>query len=406
MKILMAHNRYLESGGEDISFRMEVEMLRRNGCEVATYEEDNRRVQKLGGLRTALRSVWSWETFRKVRSILRETRYDVLHVQNFFPLISPSIYYAAKAEGVPVVQSLRNYRLLCPQGTLNRDGRVCEACVGRAFSWPAVRHRCYKDSMVASGVVASMLSVNGALGTWAKLVDAYIALTENMRDRFVQAGLPAHKVFVKSNFLHPAPAACGGDGAFALFAGRLTPEKGVETLLKAWELVDGAPPLRIAGSGPLQERIAADGRSGPIDFLGWRPEKEVLALMGSARFVVIPTQWYEGQPRTAIEAFSVGAPIIASNIGAMSEMIEDGETGLLFEPGNAADLAAKVRWALENGDEMRDLGARGRLEFERKYTAEQNFRTLMDIYERIAGPRKERALQTAAGCPPRPANAQ
>ena len=397
MKILMAHNRYLEPGGEDISFRMEVEMLRRNGCEVVTYEDDNKRVAQLGGLRTAARSIWSPETYRKVRSILRETRCDVVHVQNFFPLISPSIYYAARAEGVPVVQSLRNYRLMCPLGTLNRNGAVCEDCVGRVFPWPSVRRGCYRESGFASGVVGSMLTVNKLLGTWAHMVDAYIALTENMRDRFVRGGLPADRIFVKSNFLYPVPSPGARGGDFALYVGRLTPEKGIGTLLQAWESVGCDLPLKVAGAGPMEPLVAnGDGRS-CVEFLGWQPEDEVLRLMGAARFIVIPSQWYEGQPRTVIEAFAKGAPVIASDIGAMAEMIEDGKTGVLFTPGDAGELAAKVRWALDNTGTMTEMGARGRIAFERTFTADRNFAALMEIYAQAAAMRRGRAGQLTAG---------
>lgn len=399
MKILMAHNRYLESGGEDISFRMEVEMLRRHGCDVLTYEEDNERIERLGGLRTAARSIWSPETFRNVRSILRETHCDIVHVQNFFPLISPSIYYAARAEGVPVVQSLRNYRLLCPTGTLNRNGKVCEQCLGRAFPWPAVRWGCYRDNGVASGVVGTMLAVNRAFGTWAHTVDAYIALTEIMRKKFVQGGLPADKVFVKSNFLHPDPSPGAHDGDFALFVGRLTPEKGVETLLNAWKQIGDDMPLKVVGAGPLESVVTNGACPSSVAFLGWRPEAEVLRLMGSARFVIIPTEWYEGQPRTAIEAFAKAAPVIASNIGAMAEMIDDGRSGLLFTPGNADELAAKVRWALCHGDELAAMGVRGRAEYERKYEPDMNYGRLKEIYMRAIASRRRPAARPARKFP-------
>jgi len=404
MKILMAHNRYLEPGGEDISFRMEADMLRRNGCEVVTYEDDNRRIAGLGALRTATRSIWSPETCRRVRTVLRETRCDIVHVQNFFPLISPSIYYAARAEGVPVVQSLRNYRLMCPIGTLYRDGRVCEDCVGRAFPWASVRHGCYRDSNVASGAVAAMLAVNRIFGTWAHMIDAYIALSPNMRDRFVRGGLPAHRIFVKSNFLHPDPRPGAGDGNFALFAGRLSPEKGIGTLLEAWKTVGHELPLKVVGAGPLEP--GATGRKAPanVDFLGWRPEEEVLNLMGAARLVIIPTEWYEGQPRTAIEAFAKAAPVIASDIGAMAELVDDGCNGLLFPPGDAVALAARVRWALGNRDAMTEMGARARYDFERKFTADANFGTLTDIYARAAAIRRGEAGARQAGYRPRRAH--
>ena len=212
MKIFMVHNRYRDSGGEDLSFRMEVDMLRSNGCHVETLVEDNERVDQLGQVRTAMRSIWSPEIYRRVRAALRKQRFDVLHVQNFFPLISPSVYYAARAENVPVVQSLRNYRLICPAGTLYRDGKICEDCVGRIVPWPGVRRACYRNSIFGSSVVGGMLAVNHGLGTWFNMVDAYIAMTETMRDKFVQGGFSREKIFVKSNFLDPDPLPGRGDG--------------------------------------------------------------------------------------------------------------------------------------------------------------------------------------------------
>ena len=395
MNILMAHNRYQNAGGEDISVRMEVEMLRRNGCRVEAFVDGNDRVSELGRLRTAMGSIWSPGGYRRVRAALRNRRFDILHVQNFFPLISPSIYYAARAEGVPVVQSLRNYRLLCPVGTLNRDGHVCESCVGRAVPWPAVVHSCYRHSMLGSAAVGGMLAIHRTLGTWSHMVDAYIAMTEFMRDKFVQAGFSAEKIFVKSNFLHPDPSLGKHRGTFALFVGRLSKEKGIATLLKAWEIAGAPIPLKVAGAGPLQSLLGGGNQPPSVEYLGWRNEEEVLQLMGAARFIIIPTEWYEGHPRTAVEAFARGLPIIASRIGAMAEMIEDGVSGLSFAPGDARGLAKKIRWALDHPDRMAEMGARGRTVYGRNYTASKNYPQLIGIYRRVLATQAEPVFQPA-----------
>ena len=393
LNIFMAHNRYQVPGGEDISFRMEVEMLRRNGCEVETFVEDNDRVNKLGRLRTAARSIWSPESYRKVRATMRRKRFDVLHVQNFFPLISPSVYYAARAENIPVIQSLRNYRLICPGSTLNRDGKICEDCIGRTVPWPAVRHTCYQRSTLGSAAVSGMLAVHRGLGTWFHMVNAYIAMTDFMRDKFVACGFPAEKVFVKPNFLYPDPLPGDGDGGFALFVGRLSKEKGIETLLKTWEIVGSEIPLKVVGDGPLKPLFTGAKPLRSVDYLGWQPNEEVLKLMGSARFILIPTEWYEGHPRTAVEAFARGVPVIASRIGAMTEMIDDGVSGLLFAPGDTNDLAKKMRWAMDHREQMAEMGARGRTVYEHRYTDSKNYPQLLEIYRKVSAARQNLMLQ-------------
>lgn len=379
----MLHNRYLQRGGEDTSFQMEVDLLRRHGCTVITHEESNERIRELGVLRTALRVSWSIESYRKIRKLLREERCDLLHVQNFFPLFSPSVYYAARAESVPVVQTLRNYRLMCPVGTFNRQGRVCEDCRNKLFPWPGVVHRCYKQSGAATATVGAMISLNRAIGTWEDKVDAYIVLTEFMRQKFIQGGYPAEKLYVKPNFLDPDPRPGCGSGEYAFFAGRLSAEKGISTMLQAWEQLGDRFPLKIAGVGPLEGMVReAAARTKAIECLGWQSSSQVMDLMGKAALFVMPTEFYEGHPRAAVEAFARRVPVVASRIGAMSEMVEHGRTGLLFSPGNAAEMAEKISWALTHRAELRQMAERARCEFEAKYGADQNFPKLMGIYEK------------------------
>ena len=382
MRVLMLHNRYLQPGGEDSSFDAEVSILRENGCEVTPYEENNVRIQDLGRIGAAVRSIWSLETYEEIRRRLRNGRYDVVHVQNFFPLISPSAYYAARAERVAVIQSLHNYRLICPVGTFFRDGEICEDCVDKAIAWPGVMHSCYRNSAMATSAVAAMLSFNRVLGTWKNLVDVYVALTQFSRQKFIECGLPADKIMVKPNFVYSEVEPGHDRGAYAIFVGRLAPEKGVQTLLTAWERLENAVPLKVVGDGPMvtQVKLAAQG-SHNIDYLGWLPMRDVLYLIRDADFLVLPSGCYEGFPKVIVEAFSVGTPVIGSRLGSISEIIEDGRTGWLFRPGDVGDLIAKIEWALTHPTECSSVGLQARLEYETKYTAERNFEQLMEIYQ-------------------------
>lgn len=381
MQILSIHSGYQLRGGEDECQEAEVSLLREMGHLVEVYEENNDRVAALGNLRMALRTVWSEEAYQTVRRRLTKQPYDVVHVQNFFPMISPSVYYAAKAEGVPVVQTLHNYRLLCPNALFFRDGRVCEDCLGKSIPWPGVLRACYRGSCAATGVVTAMVTAHHTMQTWTEMVDVYIALTEFAKQKFVEGGLPAKKIVVKPNFVHPDPGSGEGRGEYALFVGRLSPEKGVETLLSAWKLLRGKVPLKIVGDGPLAAWVAEAAKLVPgVNWLGRMPSAEVYKLMGEAAFLVFPSQWYETFGRVAIEAFAKGTPVIASNIGAIAELVDSGRVGLHFRPGDSEDLAAKVEWVLAHPAELAQMRREARTEFEAKYTAQKNYQRLIEIY--------------------------
>lgn len=383
MRILSVHNRYQIRGGEDECSKAEEGLLGDMGHQVEVYEEHNEQVATLGKMRLASSTVWSMQTYQTVSSRLTVRTYDLVHVQNFFPLISPSVYYAAKAKGIPVVQTLHNYRLLCPNAQFFRDGRVCEDCLGKFVPLPGVIHACYRENRAATAAVAAMLTVHRAMGTWTNLVDIYIALTEFAREKFIQGGLPAEKIVVKPNFVHPDPGTGEGGGGYALFVGRLSREKGLNTLLKAWERLGSKITLKIVGDGPLAAQVAeASTRIPGVKWLGRKPLPEVYELLGEAAFLVFPSDWYETFGRVAIEAFAKGTPAIASNIGAIAELIEHGRTGLHFRPGDSEDLAAQVEWALTHPEELAWMRREARAEFEAKYTAQENYRQLMEIYEK------------------------
>jgi glycosyltransferase involved in cell wall biosynthesis len=383
MRILMLHNRYLIPGGEDQSAAAETVLLRDAGHEVELLEQDNRAIEQIGKVRTAWRTLWSAESHRAIARKLGEKAFDVLHVQNFFPLWSPSVYYAAQSCGVAVVQTLRNYRLLCVNATLFRDGKPCEDCVGRSVAWPGVRHACYRRSRVGSAVVASMIGLHKARGTWKNKVDVYVALTEFARGKYIQGGLPEEKIIVKPNFVYPSPPAGPGGGGYAIFVGRLSPEKGIAALLEAWRAAANPLPLKIVGDGPLADVVkAAATASSKIELLGRKSPEETFALVQQAELLVFPSEWYEGMPRTVIEAFAAGTPVVASNLGAMATMLEPGKTGFVFPAGDVPALAKRMEWCSQNLAQVRSLRPAARAEFESKYTGAANLELLLEIYRR------------------------
>ena len=383
MRILMLHNRYLIPGGEDQCSVAEAALLRDHGHEVELLEEDNRRIEQLGQTRAAIRTVWSRESYRRIDGLLRSQAFDILHVQNFFPLWSPSVYYAASRNCVPVVQTLHNYRLMCVNSLFFRDQHICQECLGRFLPWHGVVHACYRDSRAASAVVAGMVGAHKLAGTWRNRVAAYIAVSEFARDLYVAGGLPDEKIIVKPNFIHPSPAPGNGGGGYALYVGRLSHEKGIATMLNAWKGADGAIPLKIVGEGPLAEFVSATAReSMNIEYLGARSLPEVLDMMRNAEFLVFPSEWYETMGRTIMEAFAVGAPVLATSIGPPATMIVPGETGFHFTPGSVPELRERVKWCSQNLDQLRAMRPRARQVFENSYTGSANARMLLAIYER------------------------
>lgn len=382
LKILVVHNRYLIRGGEDVGFETDARLLRERGHTVDEYVADNRRVAELGRLRSGFRTIWSPESYGTIRRRLREGRYDCVHVHNFFPLISPAVYHAARAEGVPVVQTLHNFRLLCPGATFFREGRICEECLGKAVPWPGVVHRCYRGSRFGTAAVAGMLSTHRALGTWRAAVDAYIVFTEFHRRKFIEGGLPADRIFVRPNMVHPDPGVGRHTGDYALYVGRLSEEKGIEVLCEAWRLIGGEIPLKIVGDGPLSDRVVELAEDLPgVTYLGRQSQDAVLELMREARCLVFPSVWYEGMPLTILEAYAVGLPVIAPDLGVMSTLVEDGRTGLHFEPSSASSLAERIREVWTDRELAARLSSGARQAFERNHTSERNYEALMSIYE-------------------------
>lgn len=382
MRILLTHNHYQQPGGEDVVFAAESALLRRNGHEVITYSEDNSRIHRLNRLSLAATTLWSAKTRCRLLKLLRDARPDVAHFHNIFPLISPSAYSACRETGVPVVQTLHNYRLLCPAATFFRAGRVCEDCLNKTPPWPGALRGCYRKSRSQTALVGAMLTLHRWLKSWSDNVDVYVALTEFARRKFIQGGLPGAKIVVKPNFVSPDPGERNGGGEYALFVGRLSEEKGVRTLIRAWRSLRDVP-LRIAGDGPLRAEVRAFINCEKLDrveLLGAQSYESVIGLIQGARFLIFPSEWYETFGRVAVEAFACGVPVLTTRLGAMAEIVEEGSTGMLFNPGDPVDLAAKVRWAVENPEAMAQIGKSARRTYEEKYTSECNYDLLLNIY--------------------------
>jgi glycosyltransferase involved in cell wall biosynthesis len=375
MRILMVHNAYQQRGGEDSVVDAELELLRDHGHEVVLHLRHNDEVDQVSRLSVAAQTLWSTQTTGDIKDLAAKFRPDVMHVHNTLPLVSPSVYWAAQSAGVPVVQTLHNFRLLCPQATFLRHGNVCEDCLGKV-PWRAVQHRCYRGSAVQSGAVAVMLTMHRGLGTFQNKVSRYIALNQFCKAKFVAGGLPAERICVKPNFVSWVPTPQWAERAGGLYVGRLSEEKGIQVMLDAIRLYPGHG-VKLVGSGPYEaETRAVAGGS----YLGFLPLRDIMERMSAAAFLVLPSVCYEGFPRTLVEAFASGVPVIASRLGSMAELVSNGVTGLLFEPGNAADLVDKIQWANANPQEMLRMGQAARAEYEARYTPEKNCEELVGIY--------------------------
>lgn len=382
MKVLLAHNYYQHPGGEDQVFADEAALLEVHGHQVSRYTVDNDNLEHAPKLRLARDTLWNCVAASAIERLVREQGIEVAHFHNTLPQLSPAVYYAARRAGAAVVQTLHNFRLLCPGATFLRGGTICESCLGRTVAWPAMLHRCYRGSLAASAVLSGMLAAHRLAGTWSRAVDAYITLTDFARQRFLAGGLPADRLYVKPNFVFEPARAGNGQGGYLLFAGRLSAEKGLATLLAAWQFLPPTVHLRIAGDGPLADAVrSAAAKHAGIEWLGRLPAAEVARQMAGATAVLIPSICYENLPKALVESFAVGTPVIASRLGALPDLIDDGRTGLLFTAGDPQELARCVLNLLDDDAHRASMRGEARTEFENHYTADENHRQLMTIYE-------------------------
>lgn len=406
MNVLVVHNRYIESGGEDRVVELESALLERLGHRVLRYTADNDRIQTLTRTELARRTLWSREAYWDVRHLIAREGVDLVHVHNTLPLISPSVYYAARAEGRPVVQSVHNYRLICPSANCVRDGAPCTACVGSIVPWQGVRHACYRNSRTATAGVVGTLLLHRLLRTWSRAVDVFIAPTAFTRGMLVAGGLPADRIAVKPHFVNPDPGVGSFAGGYALYAGRLAVDKGVSTLLAAWRRLGARLPLTIVGDGPLAAQVQDATRHLPqVAWAGHQPHSYVQQLIRQAAVIIAPSIAFETFGQVIIEAYAAGVPVIACEGGAAMDLVQHGSTGLLAKRGDVDDLVAQVEWLLAHPDAARAMRSAARAAYETQFTADLNAQMLSEIYEqalarvegRVAVPQQPSRLGVALG---------
>jgi glycosyltransferase involved in cell wall biosynthesis len=383
MKVILCHNYFRERGGEDQVFEDELDLLETHGVEVIPFVKNNRDFDGFWDTtKIAFGTPWNRSSARELTDLVDKTGADVVHFHNWLPQISPAAFHAARRAGAVVIQTLHNYRWACPKGILFRDGDVCEKCVGKTVPWPAVRHSCYRGSVAGSTFIAGALALHNMLDTKERMIDSYIAPGTFIREKMASAGVPGDRIFIKPNFLTTDPGPGTGDGGYMVSLGRLSPEKKIDTLLGAWELLDGQIPLKISGSGVMRPLVeAAAAKDASIEYLGFAPDEALDGLLGNARGLVFTSGTYEAQPMAILETYAKGTPVIAARMGAMTDLIEDGVTGFHFAPGDREDLARVVRHVFNPSTDLGPIRQSTRDKYLTNYTPAPNFDRLMEIYE-------------------------
>ncbi len=393
LHIVMLHNRYQYAGGEDVSTDTDVELLREYGHRVTLIEVHNDTIKeysKFDKFKLFAETAWNFRVYREMRSQFRELIPDLVHVQNFFPLFSPSIHAAARSLNIPTIQHLHNFRLGCLNGYLLKGGKICEACVGRN-TWRGIVHSCYRDSAIASLAVWMMLTLNRWRRTWWQDVDAFITPSNFAAQKLKEIGIRSDRLYVKPSVINPVEILASTHSVTAtpqfIFVGRLSIEKGVIMLLQAWAGLNMTDwQLKIVGDGPektnLQEFVDNAGLKN-VQFLGYMTPSQVNVIIQSASAIVVPSQWYETFGRVVIEAFACGKPVLASNLGALSELITSEHNGFLILHDCVSAWTERLHWCGTHTEEMRIMGNNAHKTYQQLYTRSVNYQQLREIYDRV-----------------------
>lgn len=393
MKILLIHNFYQQPGGEKVVVEREIQMLRDNGHDVILYTRNNDEAATMGKLALAQQSIWAKDSYHAIQKFITDEKPDLAHIHNTHMMISPSVIHACADMNLPIVQTLHNFRLLCPVATFFRDGHVCEDCLGKSVQYPAVLYGCFRDSRAQSAVIAANNAFHGWKNTWRR-VNYFITPTEFARQKLIQGGFDGSRIIVKPHFLpgdlNDKPEnlhRIGFDASNPYFVvvGRLSPEKGTRVLLHAWKYLQGVP-LKIVGDGPLMDEAKSVLQKYPnldIELLGHLKSQQVNHLMQNALALVFPSECYETFGNVIIESFALGTPVIAVGHGASAELVTHGVDGYHFEPGHAESLAKTVQSLWENQPLAAKMGEDARHTYENHYTADRNYQQLMAVYRQV-----------------------
>lgn len=382
MRILIAHNSHKIAGGEQRVFESESRLLASAGHDVFHFNVHNDQIDSLGTLSLARKTIYNRESSDQLSKLIDRHQPEIVHVHNILPLLSPSIFRAAKRHGVPTIWTLHNYRLICPGMYLLRDGKTCEQCVSKRLAMPAIVHKCYRGSRSATTAVAAMQLVHRTMGTWKKNVDRFITPSKFTKRKFVDGGMSPEKITVKGNFVPGSPQMGTGDRDGIVYVGRLSEEKGIQVLLDAWTQHHLETPLRIVGGGPMEDQVRKAAEQFPqIEFLGSKTSDAVSHCMSQATATIVPSLCYETFGMVVAESMSVGTPVIASDGGALAELIRDEKNGLLMQPGSASAAAQAVKKLLQMDQSM--LQQEARRSYEKLHTEKANLHQLQAIYEDV-----------------------
>tara|TARA_Y100001970_G_scaffold293548_1_gene441131 strand:- start:1538 stop:2698 length:1161 start_codon:yes stop_codon:yes gene_type:complete len=380
MKILLVHNFYKIRAGEHSVFQNEMNLLKDNNHNVITYHKDNKNINSFfSKLDSFLNIVFSKKIYKEFNELLKKEKPDIIHVHNFFPLITPSVFFAAYDNKIPIIQTLHNYRHICPSAILMHKNKIYEKSITSGV-FSTVFDKVYKNSYLGTFALAKMINYHKKKNTWNSKVNKFIALTHFSKSKFEEAGFLSHKISVKPNFVFDIKKDDIKKEKFGLFVGRIGEEKGIKILIEAWKNINY--PLIIAGSGPLENELKCLNQKN-INFIGNQDKKKIIELMNSATFLVIPSIWYEGFPMVILEAYSAGLPVIGSKIGSVGEVVNDNITGLHFEPNNSKDLSDKVNKLINNDSLLEKLSFNAREEYLNKFIPQKNYNELIHIYNEV-----------------------
>ena len=368
-------------GGEDVSTDAEYALLKQHGIDIDILYVDNNTIDSSNKIKLALNTIWSEHYYKELLTKIKTGRYDIVHVQNFFPLFSPSIFYAAKKAGAKVIMSVRNYRLVCPNALMYINNKICNDCVGKKIPFPAVFKKCYRDSYSANGVTVAMLGLHNLLNTWNTKIDGFVCISEFVKKQLLQVSFDEEKLYVKYNFVSSALPFNNNPDDYYIYVGRLSVEKGLDILLDTFK--KNKKKLFVLGDGPLRQDVRDATEESPnISFLGKLSISQTYNMISNAKALIFPSKWHEPFGRTIVESFAHGTPVIGASLGGVTELIKDGYNGFLFDPyiNNGLSEAIARFDNIANSIEIRQNAYDS---YKDKFDPSSNFTQLLNIYNNV-----------------------
>jgi glycosyltransferase involved in cell wall biosynthesis len=383
MKILIVHNKYKIPGGEDIQTQEELALLNQYGMDVHTFTVSNDSIDAINTINLALNTIWSEKYYKILLKKIKTEKFDIIHIHNFFPLLSPSIFYAAKKAGAKVVMTAHNYRLVCPNALMFIENKICNACLGKTIPYPALFKKCYRDNFMATAATIAMLGFHNIVHTWRNKIDGIICISEFVKGQLMLGGFDEKQLHVKYNFVSSNIPPNFEPEDYYIFVGRISDQKGIELLLKTFQLLQKK--LVIIGDGPLNSMVLEfTARNKNIEYLGKLSLEETYKKIAKAKALISPSQSNEPFGRTIIEAFAHGTPVLGSALGGITELIKEGSNGFLFDPYKEGDLQNAI-YKFEAVTDIKTIRTESFNSYKAKFTTDLNYKEIMGIYTKILG---------------------